>query len=138
MLKRQLQGLKANAWAFEDPDIYRPMMAHIGTPDPHLRDKLIYKGLCALVAGSYLSEARIGDLLDLSIQGMTQELGRRGDDVFRRSFSTLIAAEIVEKDTQSRCLCDDHLAALHNAMLRYAKEERDFRGYDPVMVPSSR
>lgn len=132
-LKQQLSALCAKGWPFDDPQIYRVMMAQIGAADPQLRDELVYEGLCALIAGPLLSDAQINDLLGLAIDGLCFQVAHSGQGVLKRSFCSLVAAAIIEKDSARPCISDANMARLYDEMRRYALSEHDFRGHDPSL-----
>lgn len=129
-LKRRLQAIEAAGWAFEDPGICRQMVEHMGSTDPELRDRLIATGLSELVSGPHLNPAQLSELFDEALIGLLHGIDAPGDAVLRRSFSALLVADLIDKDSEKAVLSEAQFACLFKALAQYLQEEQDFRGFD--------
>lgn len=108
------------------------MVAHLGSPDPELRDDRIYATLAPWIAEGVLSEKAVRDLLDtcLDDEHLFFDLGSRGEDsVFVRSFSLLYVAAALYRHTHTPFLSDAEVATTATRLFEYGRRERDLRGY---------
>lgn len=107
-------------------------MPNLRSTDPKLRDALSYSILTKIIQTELLSANELEELLLLSMSGEYLFAGidqRDTDTVFTRAFSILIVAGIVESDAESRLLSSELIHRTTNAVLDYAKSERDHRGF---------
>lgn len=109
------------------------MMEHIGSPDPELRDKLIYQGFSQLIQGEELiTEEKLVDLLTTALgdEYLFYEIGDVGtDNIFKRSFSVLLIALILGKDLEKSFIPLQLLDRVRNELLLYLDLEQDLRGF---------
>jgi hypothetical protein len=108
------------------------MIENIGNPDSELRDTLIYTTLARWVHSNILSKEQEKKLLveALDEAHLLYELGmRNSDSVFARSFSSLAAALILEKDSTSLRMPQPIIHSAIDKSIKYLKEERDTRGF---------
>ncbi|MYL64458.1 DUF2785 domain-containing protein [Bacillus hwajinpoensis] len=131
-LKQALKELNRNEFQGDLNDLLIHMLHQIGSTDPVLRDELIYTTFGKLVTEDFLRKEQLTYLLNtcLDDEHLFYRIGERGtDSVFRRSFSVLVVALILEKDRESRFLSENRIAAVREACFRYLREEQDTRGY---------
>ncbi|EIT84387.1 hypothetical protein A374_16413 [Fictibacillus macauensis ZFHKF-1] len=108
------------------------MVAHIGSLDAELRDHLIYQGFVELLAYHDRIDpdtcvALLHHCLDQSLMhGLGDE---NSDTVFTRSFTTLLIALLLYRDSQSDYLSDSLIAKTEKKLLYYFNKEQDVRGY---------
>ena len=109
------------------------MMEHIGSPDPELRDKLIYQGFSQLIQSEELmTEEKLVDLLTKALgdEYLFYEIGDVGtDNIFKRSFSVLLIALILGKDLEKSFIPLQLLDRVRNELLLYLDLEQDLRGF---------
>jgi hypothetical protein len=139
-LKQQLLGIKANDWNIPENvnkfELALEMTENIGSTDPVLRDELILELLCEMVAGDYLTNEEVKKILKLllSEKHLFNNLGKVQDDsVFNRAFTVLVIKWIVYRHNNSEgegeFFTDEEIKWIYREVLRYAKEEKDVRGY---------
>lgn len=131
-LKRTLEELNLNDFKGDLDDLLHRMLQQIGCTDPVLRDELIYTTFGKLVIKDFLTAEQLTYLLSTSLDNnhLFFRIGERGtDSVFKRSFSVLVVALILEKDRETRFLSENRITAAREACFRYLREERDTRGY---------
>jgi uncharacterized protein DUF2785 len=110
-------------------DLTSELTAMLGDTDPRLRDGIAYE-----VLATWVSEGVYDDLLqglgDGMAAGLMVGIGERGTDtVFRRSFSALILAECVSRDTEMRVVPPDTILRWGDRAAGWLVRERDVRGY---------
>ena len=108
------------------------MLRQIGSPDPVLRDELIYQTFCNLVMKDVLSDEQMTAMMTTCLDEEHLFLGigeEEGDAVFTRSFSVLVVALLVHKDRKTPFLSHQLLESTTESVLRYLQEEKDTRGY---------
>lgn len=120
----------------QDIDAYtfaNALLANLASPDSELRDELSYMILAsAIIDKGRLSPEQTEKLLAtvLDQDHLFYHIGEVGNDsVFMRSFSNLIIAAILYDDAQSPELSEHMIAHTKEALLRYAQQEHDWRGY---------
>lgn len=109
------------------------LFATIGSTDSELRDTI---GLEAfyhwLKAGLYGAE-EIRWFIPRLTANLQEGIGKEEDDsVFRRSFSALWLANIVQDDNETHRLGKEDVDGILTAALAYFPAENDLRGYVPV------
>lgn len=105
---------------------------HLGSPDPELRDDLVY-GISAvwIYRDGLLAGDQLRTLARKCENNLTIGIGEQGTDtVLLRSFSALELSLIAAFDNKKPFLTDADFSGLLNATLNYFKSERDLRGYD--------
>jgi hypothetical protein len=101
----------------------------LGSPDQHARDEVAYELLSTWIARGTFDQLLVG-LGDGMCDGLRQGLGEQGtDSVFRRSFSALVLASVIERDTTIRVLHPSHVLRWADAALHWFVTERDLRGH---------
>lgn len=115
------------------------MMEHIGSPDPLLRDDLIYDILAHWIMGDRFTAGQLKEMLEICLDGshLFCRIGASGDDsVLTRSFSALVLALIIGAHRNSTeghrwngFLSDDELRRAKRLIEDYMIREKDARGY---------
>jgi hypothetical protein len=109
------------------------LLANFSSPDEELRD-----GLSSMIlASGIIDKQRLTDeqlrkllLIALDNEHLFYRIGEVGtDSVFMRSFSNLIVAAILYTDARASRLPPEAVQQVKAALLRYAREEQDWRGY---------
>jgi hypothetical protein len=134
-LKTRLQQIKEHNIVPEDIlDLSKAMIEHIGTTDAELRDQLIYSLLAKWIVERRIEERQLKIMLSTCIEdhllkGIEE---RQGDFVFARSFSILIITAILYYHNSIRpFLTTEEVLRVKGEVLRYARLEKDRRGYVP-------
>ncbi|MGB3261475.1 DUF2785 domain-containing protein [Paenisporosarcina sp.] len=112
--------------------IIEAMMEHIGSTDPELRDKLIYSSFFRLI--NKLNHEKLIELLELSLSDsfLFKGIGENGtDNVFTRTFTSLLIALILYRDNQDDFLPQRTILKVKDALINYLNEENDLRGHVP-------
>jgi len=113
-------------------DVLLAMVEHIGTPDPVLRDKLIYTTFYRLIIEEdRLHTEVLKDLLDLSMDHLLMKgIGEEGtDSVFTRAFTTLLMALVLGRDKEADFLSEDKIQEAADITVEYLEQEQDVRGF---------
>jgi hypothetical protein len=114
--------------------LVRELSGYLGSPDPELRDDLAYSILDVWIV--YRNQLSTTELTSLESEWETNLRAGIGetstDSVFRRSFSALCLAAVVERDHKSSFLGQAGYRKLLDDSLIYLRQERDLRGFDPV------
>jgi uncharacterized protein DUF2785 len=138
--KEFLQALIAdNYHQLADYDPYtllKALLPALGSNDGYLRDKQAYPIMAQIILADFatypLTSAQREELLLTCIdQGhLFSHIGEVGtDSVFMRTFSSLIVAAILFKDHQNPHISEEVAGRVIQAMLTYAQQECDYRGY---------
>ncbi len=101
----------------------------LGSPDPVERDRTAYPAL-----GTWIDRGVYDELLpglgDGMAAGLEVGLGEQGTDtVFRRAFSVLVLATVIERDTQELLLPAEQVLRWGDKIVGWYLRERDLRGY---------
>jgi hypothetical protein len=101
----------------------------LGSTDPVLRDGTAYPAL-----GTWIDRGVYDDLLtglgDGMAAGLAVGLGEQGTDtVFRRAFSVLVLASVVERDTSRELLPASTVLRWGDQIVGWYLRERDLRGW---------
>jgi hypothetical protein len=104
------------------------LVAYLGSPDPVRRDGVAYEVLDRWIRTQVLAEADVHTLAERLIANLRAPL-EAPDGVFGRSFSALVLASIVARDTKTPFLRDAERRAILAAARDYAHRETDLRGY---------
>ncbi|MDB4896543.1 MAG: hypothetical protein JWN15_2805, partial [Firmicutes bacterium] len=100
--------------------------------DPELRDSLSYELLATWVQRGHFSPAECREMLPQLLANLRMGPGEgENDQVFGRTFSVLILAEIIAYDGKVQFLNEPELQEILEAGLQYLAEEQDLRGYVP-------
>ncbi len=101
----------------------------LGSPDPVERDRTAYPAL-----GTWIDRGVYDELLpglgDGMAAGLEVGLGEQGTDtVFRRAFSVLVLATVIERDTKEFLLPAEQVLRWGDKVVGWYLRERDLRGY---------
>src|SRR5437588_4279590 len=114
----------------------RALLQNFASADAQLRDELTYMILAHAIideeSANLLSASKREALLLTCVDSahLFYHVGETGSDsVFMRSFSLLIVAALLFADARMKQLSEDVTRRAVAALLRYAREERDWRGY---------
>jgi len=103
----------------------------IGMPNPELRDSVLYPFLEKIISAGKLSNEDCADILQICISknNLHYRLGEISDTVFRRAFSSLIIAAILDANIRRKFLPVEIIDQTFTSALSYLEKERDTRGY---------
>lgn len=103
----------------------------LGSPDPQLRDGLAHPTLSTWVDRGIYDDLLAG-LGDGMAAGLRVGLGESGTDtVFRRSFSALVLAECIRRDTERPLVSFTQVMDWGDRIATWFLRERDLRGWVP-------
>ncbi|WP_310962600.1 DUF2785 domain-containing protein [Nocardioides terrisoli] len=103
----------------------------LGDPDPAVRDGIGYPTLATWIEGGVYDDLLPG-LGDGMAVGLERGLGESGTDaVFTRSFSALVLAECIERDTRAGLVPADRILRWGDRLMTWFLRERDLRGFVP-------
>lgn len=112
-------------------DLTAELVTMLGSRDPHLRDDIAYPTLATWIARGVYDDLLAG-LGDGMLAGLTIGLGEQGTPtVFRRSFSALIVAECITRDTAIQRMPADRVLAWGDKVAAWFVREKDLRGFVP-------
>lgn len=110
------------------------LLAHVGDLDGKIRDQTVY----SLFGRGFFEGAASTEQQKRIIAVTTQENNLfkdieqpQNDRVFLRSFTALLAALFLEKETTSKIMTPEQLDYWFDAANKYLRTERDWRGYVP-------
>lgn len=110
-------------------DLTAELTRMLGSPDPSLRDGTAYPTLATWVHRGVYDDLLVG-LGDGMAAGLTVGLGEQGTDtVFRRTFSALVLAAVVERDSAAQLVPGDQVLRWGDRVVSWLLRERDLRGY---------
>ncbi len=108
------------------------LLALLGSADPFLRDGVAYTLLATWLKLGHYAPAEVWDMVEQLAANLSAGLGEQGGDrVFLRSFSALMLAEIVYRDSKSLFLDERQVWYVLEQTLAYFPAEQDLRGYVP-------
>jgi len=135
-LKQLLIQVKESDYRIPDgvdvDDLIDDMLKFIGHTDHELRDVLIYPTFDKWGCDVMISTTQMKYILDtcLDEQHLFYRIGEKDtDSVFTRSFSMLIIPVAFCMHEETSFLADDDVLNIKETVLRYIKQEKDFRGY---------
>jgi len=138
-LKEKLIEIENNNYLLERGEDYfnigLEMLDSIGSLDPILRDELIYGTLSHWILENKFTVEQLKKLLNISLDTyhLFYKLYEKDDDaVFKRTFSVLIVALIIEKHREEKFLCKEKLYEVKDKLIEYMNNEQDVRGYVEV------
>jgi hypothetical protein len=112
-------------------DLTAELTRLLGSPDPAERDGTAYPTLATWIERGVYDDLLAG-LGDGMASGLAIGLGERDtDSVFRRSFSVLVLAECVERDTKRGLLPQQKVLEWGDRIMTWYLREHDLRGYVP-------
>ena len=134
-LKETLKTAQENNFEAEEErrsDVLQACLKHIGSPDPELRDELIYATLATwIVEKRYFDDAELKQTLAtcLDEQHLLFGVGERDtDSVFTRSFSSLVIAALLGRHRDAPFLSEQEVTEVKARVLTYLAQEKDYRG----------
>lgn len=133
-LKQQLLAIQSNEYE-APPNTYElvlEMTAHIGSPDPELRDELIYSTFSKWILNGVLSADEMKKLLHIILddQHLFYGIGETDtDSVFTRAFSVLVIPLILIAHKNRPFLQKQDVHQLNETVVEYVELEKDLRGY---------
>lgn len=114
-------------------DFAKALLPNLGSPDGELRDELSYMILVSgIIDKGMLTPEQTEALLTIVLDNnhLFYGIGEvNTNSVFMRSFSNLIVAAILFTDARNPTVSAQAVQRIKAALLRYATEERDWRGY---------
>ncbi len=115
--------------------LLRELSGYLGSRDPELRDDLAYTITAVWIKHqTQISPDELNSLLDEWLTNLRAGVGESGTDgVLKRSFSALCLAALAERDLKAPFLTEERYRILLAGAFAYLKDERDLRGFDPVM-----
>jgi hypothetical protein len=112
-------------------DLTAELTTMLGSTDPDLRDGVAYPVLATWIERGVYDDLLAG-LGDGMAAGMTIGLGQVGTDtVFRRSFSTLILAECIDRDNKAALVPPTKVLEWGDRVTTWFVREKDTRGFVP-------
>jgi hypothetical protein len=136
ILKEKLIKIKNDNYILEKEESYFPlgleMMHNIGSIDHELRDKLIYTTSFYLISGNRFTIDELENLLNISLDSshLFYKLYDKDEDaVFKRTFSVLIVALIINEHRKENFLSEKVLYEVKDKLIEYMLNETDVRGY---------
>ncbi len=113
-------------------DLTAELTTMLGSTDPQQRDALALPTLATWVEEGVYDDLLSG-LGDGIAAGLSVGLGTtEADSVFRRSFSVLVLAEIIDRDTTQDLLTKEQVLVWGDRIMTWLLRERDLRGFVPV------
>ncbi len=115
--------------------LLKELSAYFGSKDPELRDTLAYSITTVWIKHQKAITAQeLNSLADEWRQNLRDGIGETGtDSVLKRSFSALCLVALAERDLKMPFLGEQRFRELLTSGLTYLKDERDLRGFDPVL-----
>jgi len=115
--------------------LLRELSGYLGSKDPELRDDLAYSIIAVWIHRQKdVSAVELDSLADEWIGNLRIGIGESGTDtVLKRSFSALCLSTLAERDSKAPFLGEQRYRELLTGALAYLKDERDLRGFDPVL-----
>lgn len=105
------------------------LVGMLGSPDPVQRDDLALTTLCTWIERGVYDDLLAG-LGDGMARGLRNGLGQIGtDSVLRRSFSALVLAECIDRDTDQGLLPAPVVLGWGDHLVGWFVRERDLRGW---------
>ncbi len=110
-------------------DLTAELTQMLGDTDPRVRDEVAYPTLATWVERGEYDDLLPG-LGDGMAAGLRTGIGESGtDSVFRRSFSALVLAECIARDTERPLVPGGKVLDWGDRIATWVLEERDLRGY---------
>ncbi len=135
MTRAYWSQVKASGLAVPDDrplaELTTELTTMLGSPDPQLRDGLAYPTLATWIDRGVYDDLIVG-LGDGMAAGLTVGLGEQGtDSVFRRSYSVLVLAECIDRDSQESLVPVTKVMEWGDRVASWYLRERDVRGFVP-------
>ncbi len=100
------------------------LVAYLSSIDPVRRDQIGYEVLATWIGSKRLTDGECRALMKTLVANLAAP-----GDVFGRSFSALVLAEVVRRDRKAPFLTDDERRAVLRDVRAFAERETDLRGY---------
>ena len=113
-------------------ELINEMIANIGSPDPILRDNLIYSIMSNWIIEGYIDDKAKKYILNklISKDHLFYNIGHKKDDsVLKRSFSVLLIPPLIYSHRKKPYLTKSEVRNTFNEVCRYFVLENDLRGY---------
>lgn len=133
-LLKEIQDNKYDIKSYDAKDIINQTLPFIGTPDPKLRDELIYPILAHLFHDKHLNENDLEIYLDLlmSDEYLTYDMENKENySSLKRSFSVLQLVILCYVHRRDHLISVDKINRLFKCFLDYYNHETILTGYDP-------
>lgn len=112
-------------------DLTAELTQMLGDPDPYVRDDIAFPTLCVWIGRGEYDDLLPG-LGDGMAAGLRSGLGQSGtDSVFRRSFSALVLATCIARDTERPLVPGGKVLEWGDRIATWILEEKDLRGFVP-------
>lgn len=112
-------------------DLTAELTQMLGDPDPRVRDELAYRTLAAWIGRGEYDDLLPG-LGDGMATGLRSGLGETDTDgVFRRSYSGLVLARCIARDTERPLVPGGKVLEWGDRIATWLLEEQDLRGFVP-------
>jgi hypothetical protein len=119
--------------ALDSLEFAQKLLVNLGSSDEELRDDLSYMILArGILEPGKLESEQLKQLLIsvLSDEHLFYHIGEvNNDSILMRSFSNLIIAAILYTDASRPGLSRESIGRVKDALVRYVREEKDWRGY---------
>jgi hypothetical protein len=114
------------------------LVAHIGDPNPDVRDGLVYDTFCVGVDRRRFSSEQLQFVAAYTVDNdlIMRDIEKHGAATVTRSFAALLNAELLKADRQGNYfgfLTDKQRTYMFDRAVRYLEEETDYTGYDPKL-----
>lgn len=110
-------------------DLTAELTTMLGSPDPAQRDGIAFPLLATWIERGVYDDLLPG-LGDGMTAGLTVGLGEQGcDTVFRRSFSALVLAQIITRDTEHGLVSAGQVLRWGDHLMSWLLREKDLRGF---------
>ena len=115
--------------------LLRELSGYLGSKDAELRDDIAYTIIDQWVRHQKdIPVEALNSLADEWRANLRVGIGEVGSDsVFKRAFSALCLASLAKRDLKQPFLGEERYRGLLTDALAYLKDERDLRGFDPVL-----
>ncbi len=131
----QLEKIKAQGFTYEGYDnnqLADKLLKHIGHPDSHIRDDLIYPCLAHLFHDKHLGERELADYLNVILDKnhlMYDMKNKYEHSVLTRSFSLLQLVVLIRVHRRDHIIDQATITYAFNRFLTYFHKETIFKGY---------
>ena len=107
------------------------LSANLASPDPELRDDLVYSILATWInRDRVLSAPTLTSLTDEWRTNLKNSLGETGtDSALKRSFSALCLSEMARREAKAPFMGPERYHSLAKEATTYLQDERDLRGF---------
>lgn len=134
-LTQKLEIIKQNEFRLadgQDPmELTQAILDHLGSTDSYLRDSLCYSTLAHWIyTYDVYSPEQLREILQRVQDMWFTKIGENEtDSVFLRSFSSLVVALVLARDSKSPFLTEEEFREILAGTVEYCRQERDLRGY---------